>query len=572
MNPVEAPLRGREGGRIRKKPVKFDACINYLSYLTVEGDEVLCLYDESSEGSEYILEPVTIEQALASPQAEAWKSALNAELAALLKNQTWTVVDMPNDKKPIPCKWVFKIKRTSTGQIERYKCRLVAKGFKQIYGVDYVEISAPVARMATIRTVLALAAANDWNTAHVDNDSAFLHGKLNETIYMEPPPGFDICKPGQVLKLNKCIYGLKQAPLVWYETLKSVFTENNYSISMADPSMLILVDKNEKSFALIYVDDQMITGPNDELNARIKNAILEKFPGKDLGEVEKYVGLTIKRNRELGTMKLYQPLHIDQLVTTFGQTDANPVYVPMDKSLNLFENNGSPPHTNVQNYISLVGSLLYISIASRPDIAYAASVLSRFNHKPSRNHWLAAIKVLRYLKTTRNFGLVYGNNKPQETNNKLQVISYCDSEWAQDEDNSLSAYGDVFKLNGAAVSWASKKQDKIAHSSGEAEYVAASFASREALWMHKIMEDCDLKGPIPMYLDNNCALNHTHRSTFTPKTKHIRVHVHAVLERCRDNVVIFGKVHTSDMMADIFTKPLDKTLFQKFRDGLGVME
>ena len=203
------------------------------------GDEFLCLMNDGSEidgvGHTGIIEPLTIQEAMSTPQAIEWERALNDELASLTANNTWEVVDCPPGITPIPCKWVLKLKRNEMGDVTRYKARLVAKGFKQIPGVDFAEIASPVVRLPTVRTLLALVAAKGWKLHHLDTDTAFLHGKLKENIYMECPEGVDL--RGKVLKLNKCLYGLKQAPLVWYETLKTKFEKEGFSISFSDPSV-----------------------------------------------------------------------------------------------------------------------------------------------------------------------------------------------------------------------------------------------------------------------------------------------------------------------------------------------
>lgn len=566
---ASAPLGGRDGGRIRKPPAKLD---DYFTYFDMTGEEILCLYvTEDADGNE-IVEPLTLEQALASPQREEWIKALNKELASLLGNKTWDLVKCPKGITPLPCKWVFKIKRNAAGEIERYKCRLVAKGFKQKFGVDYVEVSAPVARLPTVRTIFALAAAHGWELQHLDTDTAFLHGVLEEKIYMMQPPGFEQGGADTVCLLNKCIYGLKQAPLVWHETLKAAFADHNFRISFADPSVLILVDMKTKAFAVIYVDDQILTGPNTQLNSRVKHALLAKFPGKDLGEAEFFLQIHLMRDWERRTIKLSQSRHIEDLLQVFGQTNVKPYRVPMDGSIDLSPK-GSPTFHKREDYMSLVGSLLYLSMATRPDIAYAAGVLCRYNNAPTINHWNAALRVLAYLKGTINYGLVYGNMVSENgTNGNLKVVAYCDSNFAGDKTDSISTYGYAFMLYGAAFDWTSKKQEKVAHSTYEAEYVAASLTTKEALWVRKLMADCDLKGPITIHIDNQGALRDAQTRNYTPGNRHIGVHYHVCFERVRNGDVEFKFIPTNKQIADIFTKPLGPVEFEKFRTGLGVME
>ena len=532
------------------------------------GDEFLCLMNDGSEidgvGHTGIIEPLTIQEAMSTPQAIEWERALNDELASLTANNTWEVVDCPPGKTPIPCKWVLKLKRNELGDVTRYKARLVAKGFKQIPGVVFAEIASPVVRLPTVRTLLALVAAKGWKLRHLDTDTAFLHGKLKENIYMECPEGVDL--RGKVLKLNKCLYGLKQAPLVWHETLKTKFEKEGFSISFSDPSMLILVHSKTKAYAAIYVDDQILTGPDESLNNHIKSLILAEFPGKDLGEAQFFVGIRIQRNFELKTLKLSQARHIEALLIAFGQKNANPVKTLMDFSLDL-TSDGSSLYQYPQNYMSLVGSLNYIAMCTRPDIAFATGFLCRYMSKPTQNHYNTAIRVLRYLKGTIDFGLVYGNTV--SGHDGLKMFAYSDANFAEKED-SISTYGYTFIINGAAVNWSSRKQETVAKSTAEAEFVAASKTTDEALWMNKLMFDLSLSKPISVHMDNTAAIFQV--KELPMRNKYIRIHHSAVFERIRNHEVVFTRISTTDMVADILTKPLAFPEFSKFRAALGVME
>jgi hypothetical protein len=402
---------------------------------------------------------------------------------------------------------------------------------------------------------------------NLDTKTAFLHGAIDTDIYMEQPEGFEIGPPGMVCKLNKCLYGLKQAPHVWHKTLKEAFKEKNFKVSFADPCLLILEEHNTKSFAAIYVDDQIITGPNDLLNQRIKHELLKKFPGTDLGEPQMFIGLNIQRDFERRRLKLVQTRHIEDLLATFDPLNKlTPAHTPMDSKANLSPD-GSPPFHDKVMYLRLVGSLLYLANATRPDIAYATSVLSKFNNAPTVNHNEAAYRVLRYLKTTMHFGLVYGND-PEEEDESCNFVGYADVNFGSVTDG-LEAYGYAFKFYGAAVCWTSKKQDSVAKSTADAELVAIAHAGREALWLRKAQTDYSLdKGPIVIYNDNTAALKHSGEDNFTAKTRHIAAHLFSALEEARWAQVHFAHMRSSEMLADIFTKALDRPQFEKNTDWL----
>lgn len=566
-----APVRGRTGGRPINTPGHLQ---DYLQYYSIAyGSEVITAYAEAESDDEGDnLEPLTYAEAMASPHREDWLKAMQSEMASILANKTYTLVECPDGAQPIRGKWVFKIKRTATGEIERFKCRYVIKGFMQRWGEDYFDTYAPVARLPTIRTVLAMAAAHGWKLHQVDADTAFLHGELKETVYMVQPEGFDNGDATMVCKLNKCLYGLKQAPRVWHETLTAAFAATGFTVSTADQSVLILEERNAKTFALIYVDDQIITGPDEALNLRIKKTLLDRFPGKDLGEAGFFVGIRIERNFETRVMKLSQTRHIDDFVKSFGQTEANPVWEPMgNRNSHYWSKGGSPALPNKTKYMSLVGSLLYLAMSTRPDIAYAASFLSRYMASPTENHFSAALQVLRYLKTTRTYGLVYGTD---QSSTARQLVAYSDSNFAGDREDSISTYGFTFQYNGAAVAWRSKKQDGVAHSTAEAEYVAASNTSREARWFRKLMADCDISGPITVCMDNTAALKYVEENAYTPKTRHIAVHYHAAIQAATRESVTYKYVESKENLADIFTKPLTRQngLLEKMRTALGVLD
>lgn len=412
--------------------------------------------------------------------------------------------------------------------------------------------------------MFALAAKNGWKLHQLDTDTAFLHGKLDKEIYMEAPEGVDL--GGKVYRLKKCLYGLKQAPLVWYQTLKAKFEREGFVISHADSGLLVLRHPETQAFAVIYVDDQVITGPDEDLNAKLKAIILKEFPGKDLGEARFFLGMKLDRDFVKGTLKLSQTRHIDDLLKVFGQEQAYPLGVPIDNSLDITPT-GSPQYTHVQRYMSLVGSLNYIAMCTRPDIAYATSLLCRCMSNPTQNHFKIAIRVLRYLKGTKDYGLVFGNNIAENIGN--QMVAYSDSSFAPKED-SIPQYGYAFMFNGATVDWASRKMDKVATSTSDAEFVAAAHTSKEALWMNKLLADLSLPRPVTIFMDNTAAL--TVVKDIPQKSRSIRVHHHAVVERARNEDVKFEWIHTDKMIADIFTKALPAAKFNAHRDALGVLQ
>lgn len=411
-----------------------------------------------------------------------WQDAIDAEINAILANNTYVIVKRPKDRVVLPSMIILKKKLNAIGQVEKRKARFVAKGCAQVPGIDYFEISSPVARLTTARAVFASSAYYDWDMQQIDINIAFLLGDLPEEVYCEQPEGYEIGgdnKHDYVCLLKKSLHGLKQAPYVWHQTLKAALVELGYTISYSDASMFHVKGPEGKSYAVVYVDDFIISGPDKLLNDKLKHAILTKFKGKDLGEPTSFFGMHIQRDRTKKTIKLSNPRHISELLHTYKMDQAHISPIPMSKDLPLdrYEDSELIGLTKVPCR-QLVDSLLYVAMTTRPDIAYAVGILSRYMSKPYKVHWKAAQCVLRYLKGTESLGIVFGN----ATNDcNLNLTGYCDSDHAGDKVRGHSTYGYAFVLNGASIGWRSKNQDFVVKSTNEAGIVAASLTTTEAL-------------------------------------------------------------------------------------------
>ncbi|KAJ9506620.1 hypothetical protein QJQ45_003854 [Haematococcus lacustris] len=344
--------------------------------------------------------------------------------------------------------WVLKIKRDATGAIEKFKARLVAKGFMQVSGVDVGDVYAPVSKHTTLRALLALAAARD---------------------------------------MEKALYGLRQAPRAWHAKLKQELEGMGFCASESDPALFMLSRPSGTVYLLVYVDDCLLCtekGDFDSLDF-VKQRLSSVFGIKDLGQTRWFLGMQISRNRAQGTLQLDQQQYIKELLSTYGMTEAHSKAVPMAPGTKLVKE-GDALDTAHHSYSALVGSLLYLSCCTRPDIAYAVGALARHMAAPTQQHWTAAKAVLSYLKGTASQGLVIGGN------DSLQ--GYCDADYAGDKDTARSTTGYVFTLHGAAISWSSRLQPTVAMSTAEAEYMAASGAVKEAVWLRKLMQDLGLPG------------------------------------------------------------------------------
>jgi len=356
-----------------------------------------------------IPEPKTYTEALESEQHEQWQQAMDDEYNSLLELGTWTLVKTPPDITPIPVKWVYKVKRDGSGRIERFKARLVAKGFKQQEGIDYNEVYAPVSKYSTFRTLMAMAAEDDLEVHQLDIKTAFLQGELAELVYIEQPQGYEEGSSNMCCLLKKAIYGLKQAPRTWHTRLSQELESMGFTASEADPGLYVRHDKHESTYLLSYVDDILIISKQLSTVISTKQRLMAAFDARDLGEAVTYLGINIYRDRGSRSISLVQQRMATDIINNFNLAESKAVTVPINGSVKLTKEEGAPLSKDVP-YQQLVGSLMYMSVCSRPDISFAVGAMSRFMSCPTTVHWQAAKTAARYLKGTADYGITYGGS------------------------------------------------------------------------------------------------------------------------------------------------------------------
>lgn len=507
-----------------------------------------------------IHEPATLEEALASEQAELWQQAADDEMASLLANGTWELEPVPPGVKPIPVKWVFKVKRDAAGNVERYKARLVAKGFRQQEGIDYEEVFAPVSKYVTVRAMLAMAAAQDLEIHQLDIKTAFLYGELEEDVWTEQPPGYESGGPGIACHLRKSLYGLKQAPRVWYGKLSKELDTMGFQPSAADPALFIKPGP-PPVYLLTYVDDILVITGDDQALLITKNNLLTTFEGRDLGPASFFLGMDIKRDRQARTLSLGQSRLTMDLLEKYNMTECKPLSTPLSTATKLSKD-GEPLDTATHGYSQLIGSLIYLSVCTRPDISQALGALARYMAAPTVVHWQAAKGVLRYIAGTPNFGITFGG---------LELTAYCDADYAGDVDTRRSTTGYVFIMGGGAISWSSRLQPTVAASTTEAEYMAAAYAIKEGLWLRTLLSDLGLKlDSITIEADNQSAIKLLKNPVFSMRSKHIDVIYHFARERVMRKDISFKYIPTTKMVADALTKPLPTAKLEFCRIAMGI--
>ena len=441
------------------------------------------------------LEPKSLAEAITRPDADKWIAAAIDEVKSLINNKTWEVVPLPHGRKAIGSRWVFKIKRNSDGSIERYKGRLVAKGFLQREGVDYSETFAPTVRLSAVRTVLALAAKEDMELESVDISTAFLNGEMEEEVYMKIPEGLGVEgteeKGEWVVRLLKAIYGLKQAGRMWAKKLHEVLTSLGFIRTECEHSFYIYEREGIKVFVPVYVDDLTIASNSKTAISQLKSDLTTHFKLRDLGPTEFILGIKVERDRPKRTIYLSQAAYIQSILDEFliNPGDWNSVVTPMMENAKLSKKGCAKTPEELQKakdsrYGEIIGKLIYLMRCSRPDIAYAVGVLCRFMINPGPSHIAALKHLLRYLVGTINLRLVYS---PTDSNSMFDT--YSDASLGGDEDEQRSTGGFAIMMGTGAVVWGSRLQHHTAMSSTESEYVNASLVGAEVMWMRYMMEE-----------------------------------------------------------------------------------
>lgn len=519
-------------------------------------------------------EPLTFKQAMRSDARTHWEQAMQEEINSLKRHGTWELVDLPSDRKAVKCKWVYKVKFRPDGEIERYKARLVAKGFTQVKGIDFDETFAPVARLDSLRYLLALAALEDWEIHQVDVKSAYLNGELDEEIYMEQPEGFVAAgEERKVCRLLKALYGLKQAGRQWHLRLRSVLEKLGFvAFDSGDVSIFVLRRQvGDIIILIVYVDDITLMGNSLKLIIWTKEQLGTHFDISDLGEISHYLGIGIVRDRKNRHIYLNQERYAISILQRLGMADCKPVRTPLAPGTHLVRNTAPREDADpefISRYRSIVGSLMYAMLGTRPDLAYTVSRLAQFQENPAQEHLAAAIHVLRYLQGTKDYRLILGRGETE----KYTLTGYSDSDWAADLDDSRSQSGWVFKLGIGAVCWTSSKQPTVSRSSTAAEYRAASDTAAHLIWLQGFANQIGfpLELPIEVLVDNKGAIDLSERPVFNKRSKHLRIHAHYVHETHDNGLLRLVKVHTDDNTADVLTKPLTWERHQRHVKGLGL--
>jgi len=526
-----------------------------------------CLTD--TKASHFI--PRSYKEAMTT-DPERWTIPMEVEMETLKTKHTWDLVEPPPEANIMDSKWVYDIKWDGEGNRIKDKARLVGKGYTQEFGVDYNETWAAVTRLESVRMTTALAAKHDLKLWRIDFVAAYLNSITKEDIYMKQAEGF--VEPGKehmVYKLVHTIYGTMQGGRDWFETLATSYDKLGYITSRADPCVRIKKEDGNYTITNTYTDDTNGASNSDEEAKRRKEEIGGVWEIKDVGETEYFLGMRVKQDLKLGTVRLTQRPYWEHVLNRFFLTHVIPKNTPLPVGLTL-DGNMSPKTESEKRLMydkpfrPVLGSVMWGQLATRPDLAFPVSLLSRFQSNPGIEHWKALMHVIGYIKNTIDYGLTYSRDSD------ISPIAYVDADYGGCLDTRRSTSGYVFIMAGGAVAWSSKRQATVALSTVEAEYVAMSRCAQQMLWMHSWLNEAEIEHSLPGIIrgDNRGAIALTKNTKDHGKVKHIDIRHHYIRELVKSGNVVLEQVSSTDNLADLFTKPLSRDHHHRLLEALDI--
>jgi hypothetical protein len=536
-------------------------------------DEFISAYAYSIEVSSA---PKNHKEAMMHTDCDQWQEATTAEIKSLESHNTWSIVDRPRHTKLLTAAFIYKYKYDMNGNVEKHKARLVAHGYRQVLGVDYDNTYAPVAGATSIRMLLAIAAAENLLVHQMDIKTAFLYADLDEDIYLNAPPGIS-CPAGKVLKLNKSLYGLKQAPRNFNKDLNDHLVSLGFDKCPNDPC-IIYIRRTEDAVTIlaVYVDDIIIACSKLTSLCTFKAELASRYDMKDLEEMEWCLGIKLTHLSD-GSLKLDQAKYCQDVLTRFERyvrPNHGRVHLPMAPGLRLLtEERHKLSVTDlafIHNfpYREVVGSLMYLAVYTRPDIAYAVGQVAKFSNFPTKDSCAVCQQILEYLRDHPDDGLTFS-----KSNLGLEIIGYVDASNHDDTMTGSSSTGYIFFLGNSPICWKSKLQKGVvADSTAESEYVAAAQACKESLWIRMVMRflgyDKNPLTPITLHEDCKPCTQIANNPMVHGRTKFIANKWHVIRQCILDRAVHLLLTPTLEQTADVFTKATPRAIFDNHKKRL----
>lgn len=494
-----------------------------------------------------------------------WKDAMKREIEAIEKNGTWHPVKPPDNVEILDTKWVFAKKPLEEDVRLRYKARLVVKGFAQKNSFVFDEIYSPVAKMSTIKVLLAIGNQYSFYFIQLNVKTAFLNAKLTENVYMYPPEGVNYCKPNQVLKLDKSLYELKQSSKCWNNKINSFLVSLGFKRSDSDYCLYSKFSGKSVLYLLLYVDDIIIAGPDLNVINFYKEKLSNEFEVRVKGNLKDFLGLEIQYDREGGILKLSQSRYLKCVLKKFNFEGCAASAIPIDPGLKLNVSKNITKQSD-KPIRELVGCLMYLMLGSRPDISFAVNYFSRFQDKNTHEVWSHMKRILRYLKGSENTTLVYTRNE-----NCVPLTCFVDADWGGDINDRKSVSGFIIKIFGNTVSWVTRKQNCVALSTTEAELVALCSPVQDSLWFKKLLSDLNVNVDIiTIFEDNRGCIFLTKNPENNRRVKRIDLKFHFVHEQIKTGKINIEYLNTRSQQADILTKGLNRLQFYRNCTEIGL--
>ena len=503
---------------------------------------------------------------------ERWMIPMKIEMETLKNKHTWDLVKPPPGANIMGSMWIYDIKWDGEGNRIKDKARLVAKGYTQQLGVEYNETWAGVTRLESVRMTAAIAAKLDLKLWRIDFVGAYLNSLTKEDIYMKQPEGF--VEPGyedHACKLVHTIYGTMQGGHDWWNTLDTTYDDLDYKTSRADPCVRYKEENSNYTLTDTYNDDVFGASNNDDEIQKRKDEIAKIWDIKDVGETEYFLGMRVQQDLELGTIRLTQRPYWEQVLHCFQLENVVPRNTPLPVGI-LLDNDMSPKtdsekrEMNDKPYRSVLGSVMWGQLATRPDLSFAVSLLARFQANPGLAHWNALLHVIGYIKNTLNYGLTYSREF------ELSPTAFVDADYGGCRDTRRSTSGYIFTMAGGPVTWSSKRQATVALSTVEAEYVAMSRCAQQMIWMHSWLDEVKIDHTLPGMIkgDNRGAIALTKNTRDHGKVKHIDIRHHYIRDLLRSGAIQIEQVPSADNLADFLTKPLPRDHHHRILEALNI--
>lgn len=547
-NQDKAPSATKYPERKRERPQYYGHSVENNEQINDDDDQINSTLDYAYKIAGV---PSSYQEAIMSPDSNKWQKAMEEEMDALTSNNTFELTTTPSDRKVVGGKWVYALKPGPDGQ-DKYKARFVAKGYSQVPGKDYQETFSPTARMTSIRSLMQLAVQYNLTVHQMDVKTAYLNAPIDCELFVEQPEGFAVSnKDGDelVCKLNKSLYGLKQSGRNWNGVLHSYLISDGFTQSQSDTCVYTKISNDSMTILIIWVDDIIIASNCQENLVNVKANLSKRFKMKDLGKLSYFLGIDFVCKDD--SIEMNQTKYIEKMLLKFAMQDAKPRSTPCEVSVKADTESEEPVDNRL--YREMVGSLVYVMTATRPDLSFVVTKLSQCLATPTTSNMIMVKHVLRYLKGTIHKGLIF-----KKSEKPLNLIGFCDADWGGSNDRrSITGYGYMLSEKGPLISWNSRKQPTVALSTCEAEYMSLSSAVQEGKYLSQFLKGLlgsDRFNSVTLNCDNQGAIALSKNPVHHNRSKHIDIRYHFIRFEIQSKFLFLQYISTQDNLADVFTK------------------